>query len=448
MTQPHLSAVPPPAAGPPASRLFFTLFFTLTSFAEGGQAVVLLWLTYALTSNAFLIGVMVVLGYLPAALLGLLFKRFADRGRANLVARATNTVLSGVSLLLAVQHLSSGDHVALSITAIALSQIVLSIAKMFNKAALNRLIRASFEAEAAKSFLAMSQSASLIGQVFGAGLAGVALAQGWVTASLFCAAAAYAASALSLARGTRGVAARRRGEERRRGAERFGQRAEHRERGADGPGPAPIHWHYGLVAVLVFSVPSSGALQFLNTLLVPLADAVAPGRPSYYALLNIVTVCGGFLAGILLSASAVSPRRVLAWALPATTLLALALAVFDSRLVVAVVGFALSLVVTCHVICMQVLTNQVPQEHEVGQFAVVRNVVASLAKAGYAFAAGTLAGLWGVTVASVVLAGSTALFALAWLVTRPLPHVMGPPPDVSSKSRLTPEEPKAGAGSG
>ncbi|MFF4183038.1 MFS transporter [Streptomyces sp. NPDC001691] len=407
-------APPPPAPARRSSRLFFTLFFTLSSFAEGGQAVVLLWLTYALTSSALLIGLMVVLGYLPAALLGLLFKRFADRGRAGRVARRTNTTLSVVSLLLAIQHFSSGGRTALSITVIALSQVVLSIAKMFNKAALNRLIRGAFEREEAGRLLAVSQSASLTGQVFGAGLAGVALAQGWITAGLVCAALAYAASAGSLALGTRGYADRAEPSPGTKESPADGGERTRGERAA-----VRIRWSPALIGVLVFSVPSSGALQFLNTVLVPLASAVAPEQPSYYALLNIVTIAGGFLAGVLLSTGAVSSRRVLGWALPVTVVLALSLALVDAAYLVAVVAFGLSLAVTCHVICMQVLTNQVPADHEVGQFAVVRNVVASLAKAAFSFAAGTLVGVYGVTAAFVVLACSTALFAVGWLVMRP-----------------------------
>ncbi|TJZ59010.1 MFS transporter [Streptomyces piniterrae] len=405
----------PPSPSPPRrnSRLFFTLFYTLSSFAEGGQNAVLLWLTYALTSNAFLIGVMVVLSYLPAAVAGLLFKRFADRGRANVVARSTNLTLSLVSLLLAIQHFSTGDNIPLSITVIAASQIVLSFAKMFNKAALNRLVRGAFGKEDAKRLLAASQSASLIGQVIGTGLAGMALAQGWITAGLLCAALSYAASAGSLALGTKGYP---------------GGAAASSGGAAEAPSPATrkpqaIRWNRGLVTVLLFSVPSSGALPFLSTLLVPLAKSVSPGQPSYYALLNIVTSAGGFLAGIVLSTGLVGSRRVLRWALPVATVLAPALGLLDLAYGVAVIAFLLSLVATCHVITMQVLTNQVPQDHEVGQFAIVRNVVASLAKAGFALAAGTLAGLYGITVPYAVLAASTALFTVVWLVMRPERHI-------------------------
>jgi hypothetical protein len=399
-----LLPAPSPAPVRRGSRRFFTLFYTLSSFAEGGQNAVLLWLTYALTNDAFLIGVMVVLSYLPAAVAGLVFKRFADRGRANLVVRATNLTLALVSLLLAVQHFAGGG-VTLSIAVIAASQVVLSFAKMFNKAALNRLVRHSFAKDEAKRLLAVSQSASLIGLVLGAGLAGVALAQGWITAGLLCAALAYAASAGSLALGTRGY-----------------------RDPSSSPGPRAsaraLAWNRGLVAVLVFSVPGSGALPFLSTLLVPLARTVSPGHPSYFALLSIATSTGGFLAGILLSTGTVTYRQVLRWALPVTAVLAPALGLVHVEYLVALIAFLLSLVVTCHVITMQVLTNQVPQDHEVGQFAIVRNVVASLAKAAFALAAGSIFGLFGITVAYTTLAVSAALFVLAWLVMRPERHTL------------------------
>jgi len=178
------AAPAPVATEPPASsraqRLLFLAFFLLTSLAEGSQAVVVLWLTYDLTDSAFLIGVMIVLGYLPAAIVGMLYRVRADRDRADRVARRTNTVLSVASLVLALQQAVSGASVALSIAAIALAQIVLSLAKMLNKAALSRLIRYSFESWRAKRFLETSSSASLVGQVAGAGLAVVTAVQAFI----------------------------------------------------------------------------------------------------------------------------------------------------------------------------------------------------------------------------------------------------------------------------
>ncbi|WP_438484867.1 MFS transporter [Streptomyces sp. S186] len=397
--------------------MFFLLFFAFSALAEGAQGVVLLWLTYALTNNAFLIGVMVVLGYLPAALLGLAYQRVADRGRADRLARTTNTVLSTTSFLLAVEQLLAGHRIGLSLVVIGMGQVVLSLVKMVNKAALGRLIRVSFDADGARRFLAMSSSASQIGQVVGAGLAGVVLAQGWVVGGLLGSALTYAASAVCMVLGTRGVARVINTVESAPSSGRAAPNRANPERAR-----SSLRWNPRLVAVLVFSVPSSGGLQFMTTLLVPLAALVAPNQPSYYSLLNVVTVCGGFLAGIALSTNAVSPRRVLGWALPVVSVMALALAAlarFDTKYPVALLSFALSLVITCHVVCMQVLTNQVPEEHETGQFAVVRNNAAALAKAAYSFAAGALIGVYGVGVAVRLLAVSMACFSLAWAVLRP-----------------------------
>jgi Major Facilitator Superfamily len=405
-----LQSATPTATAPSsgAKARFFTLFYTLSSLAEGGQMAVLLWLTYALTSNAFLVSLMVVLGYLPSAIVGLVFKRLADQGRADRMARSTNSVLSVTSLLLAGQQLVWGNLIALSITVIAVSQVVLSMAKMINKAALNRLIRNLFDKSQGKRVLEVSSSSLLIGQVVGAGVAGLLLAENWIVIGLVVAALSYAGSALFMVLATRGYTE---------GAEEPASEAATGGTGKAGRRPT-IHWTAALISVLVFSVPSSGALQFVTTMLVPLAHDIAPQEPTYYAVLNVVSTVGGFLAGVLLSTNIVTARPVLNWALPMTCVLALALAAAHNRYLVAVVGFLITLIIICHVICMQVLTNRTPRDHEIGQFAVVRNVVASLAKAAFSFAAGVLIGLFGIATTSVVLAMSMAVFSLAWFVAQ------------------------------
>lgn len=416
MLQPATPTAPAPSSGTKAR--FFTLFYTLSSLAEGEQTVVLLWLTYTLTSNAFLVSVMVVLGYLPSAIVGLVFKRLADQGQADWMARRTNSVLSVTSLLLAGQQLVSGNLVALAITVIAVSQAVLSMAKMINKAALNRLIRNLFDKSQGKRVLEVSSSSSLIGQVVGAGVAGLLLAENWIVIGLLMAALSYAGSALFMVLATRGYSE---------GTQESA--SEVATTSATGPtSRRPIHWTAALISVLVFSVPSSGALQFVTTMLVPLAHDLAPQEPTYYAELNVASIVGGFLAGILLSINIVTARQVLAWALPMTCVLALALAATPSRYLVTVIIFLITLIIICHVICMQVLTNQTPRDHEIGQFAVLRNVVASLAKAVFAFAAGALISLFGITTTSVVLAVSMAVFSLAWFVAQARAQVFAAEP--------------------
>ncbi|MEZ0090330.1 MFS transporter [Streptacidiphilus sp. EB129] len=411
--------------------LLFLLYFLFGSLAEGCQGIVLLWLVYDLSHNAFLVSVMVMLGYLPAAVIGLLFKRIADRGRADRIARSTNLTLACTSTVLGVQQLAAGHAVALVLTVIGVVQVVLSLAKMLNKAALNRLIRLAFADQDAAQLLKTSSSVSLIGQVAGAGLAGLVLTQGWIAAGLLCAAVAYAASAGSLALGTRGAEAAECaardgagvGDYRDEGDGRLAAGTAVRvaggaepERAVRGGAVGKIRWSSALVSVLVFSVPSSGALQFIAILLVPLSRQVAPDQPSYYAILGIVAIGGSITASLLLSANLVTAGQVMGWALPATAALALLLATLPSRYPAGLLSFLITVTITAHVICMQVLTNQLPRPQEIGQFAVARNVVASLAKASFSLAAGTLIEVFGLSTASVVLAGVLAAFWIGWLL--------------------------------
>lgn len=382
------------------SSAHVTAFFLLSQLAEGGQSVILLWLTYALTGNAVLVGVVVLLSYLPATIVGLFFRRFADRGRADHIAQRTNIVLSVVSLLLAAELWAAGSSAVPTIAAIMASQIVLSLVKMVNKAAIGRLVRDSFDEATSRRVLQISSSASLIGIVVGAGIAGVLISRGWTVPSVLLAAAAYVASAVTMTRGTRGY----------RPSDpppaRSGDDVGHAVRSA--------RWDARMVTVLLFSVPSSGALQFVATLLVPLSQAISPGHPGYYAILDVSSIVGGFLAGALLSANVLSSRLVLNLGLPVAAALALALGATEDQRLVPVMSFALSFAITAHVVCMQVLTNQVPEPHEVGQFTVMRNIVASLSKAVFSFAAGALVGLTSSRTAAVVLAVSFVPFAIAW----------------------------------
>lgn len=377
-----------------------TAFYLLSSLAEGGQSLILLWVTYALTNSALLVSVVVLLGYLPATIVGMFFRRFADRGRADHIVQRTNIVLSVVSALLAFEQFVAGSSVAPTVAAILSSQVVLSLVKMVNRAALGRLLRDSFDDATCRRVLQLSSSFSLMGIVIGAGVSGVMVSQGWAVPSLVLAAASYVASSVTMTLRTRTYrpsAAT---------ATAHSPRVGEMLRGA--------RWDLRMLTVMVFSVPSSGALQFVSTLLLPLSQAISPGHPTYYAVLDVTSVCGGFLAGTLLSMSVLSSRLVLNVALPVSAVLAAALGASNSTPVVAALAFAVTFAITAHVVCMQVLTNQVPASHEVGQFTVMRNIVASLAKATFSLSAGALVGVTSPHTAAFVLAVAFLPFAIAW----------------------------------
>lgn len=382
----------------------FTAFYFFSAFAEGVQSVVMLWLIYAVTKNPLLVGTMIVLGYLPPAVAGLAFRRHADHGRADRIVRRANLWFAIVPGIVA-SELIIGGPVALTIGLMMASRIALGLVKLVNTAAIGRLVRDSVDYATRARVLQVSSSSSLIGLVTGTGIGGVMASAGLSGPSLLLASAAYVGGAAIIARGTRGY------------RPSAGQYA------AQGAGAAqPTRRLLGdlrIAVILVFSVPSSGGLQYLSTLLVPLSQTISPGNPTYYAVLDIAASCGGFLAGVLLSTALVSSRLVLYAGLPVCALLAVAFGLTRNPVLVVILAFALTLVITSHVVCMQVLTNQVPEAHAVGEFTVLRTVVASLAKMSFAFGAGAVIGALSLRMATVVLALSFVPFAVAWFALGP-----------------------------
>jgi hypothetical protein len=167
-----------------------------------------------------------------------------------------------------------------------------------------------------------------------------------------------------------------------------------------------------LRTILLYSFPSSGALPFISTVAVPLAQSVAPGSGDFYAVLSVAGMGGGFLAGTALTSKRLSSHLVLQAAFPAAAVLAATIALFRWPAAVVLLYLVLSAVLTTHVMVMQVLTNQAPPEDQVGRFTVVRNAVAGTAKCVAALVAGWLVealGLTGAWIALAVLLGAAGV---------------------------------------
>ncbi|WP_177180061.1 hypothetical protein [Corynebacterium spheniscorum] len=63
------------------------------SCAEMTQVVAMVWVTFALTKNATLVGIVNAAIFLPGVVLGLYFHRHADKGDAGSLLKLTNRVL-------------------------------------------------------------------------------------------------------------------------------------------------------------------------------------------------------------------------------------------------------------------------------------------------------------------------------------------------------------------
>lgn len=379
-------------------------FFFVNSAAETAQGVAMLWATYVLTHNAVFVGAINAAAYLPGVVVGLVVRKRADSGHAARLLSMTNWVLFTGSTALTLVWVSRAGHgVVLGMFAVV--QCALSLVKMLNKAYVGRFVRERFATRDAVRLLERATSLGLVGGLVGGGAAGLVLDG---AAADWCFGTAAALYLLSL------VAVRI--------AAADPHVAERDPAAAAVPPPAPAQkaevpgmvGRRALRMILVFSVPSSGALPFITTLTVPLAASVAPGSGLFYSVLTITAMCGGFLAGVVLSGGKVSMASTLGGALAVGCPLVAGLALVDGRVGVVALMFLASMVLTAHVMAMQVLTNQAPAAGEVGRFTVLRNSVAGAAKGGFSLLAGWLTDIAGLGTAWLALAASLAVFAVTW----------------------------------
>ncbi|MEV5499528.1 MFS transporter [Nonomuraea fuscirosea] len=381
-------------------------FFFLGSAAEAVQRVAVLWVSYELTGNAMVTGAMGAAAYVPGVVLGLLLRKKADAGQAARLLALTNWVLFTGSSALALVWAAKLPQEAI-LGAFALVQCSLSVVKTLNKAYVGRFIRRQFASANGVRVRERATSMALIGGLVGGGSAGLLLDTIEAGPCFGVAALLYLLSLLAVRR----IATERTAPERARSGTESGESGEARASAASKPPPVSTS---ALRMILLYSIPSSGALPFISTVTVALTQTVAPGSSTFYSILTVAGTCGGFLAGIVLSSGRLPSAVILSAALVTGGLLTAGLVSTRWQPTVVLLMLLLSMALTAHTMVMQVLTNQAPPEDQVGRFTVVRNSVAGLAKGGFALLAGWLVESAGLTVAGLVLAAVLGVFGIVW----------------------------------
>lgn len=397
-----------------------TCFAAVGAVAEGLQLVALMWTTLHLTGSAWVVGVVNAFAYVPGVIAGVALRRAFDRGSAITTLSRTNWICVAFSLALTATVITGLPTPAL-ITLFCASQAALSIAKLANKSALARALRQIIGRPDLPAVQGRISSTTIIGGVIGSGVSGLLLA---LVGPAWCFAAAgalYAVSVLlirALGRGDRAATAADGGPARavRPGAPQSGAPSSGGASSAIGAesAPQPLDGGRLLALVLLVSIPSSGALQYVTALLPTFANAVVPGSAPFYSAVDIAAMLGGVLAGALLGVSARVRRMVQHYALVTGGLLCLLLVPqWPAVVSVFLVGLA-ALVITAHVVGMQIATNQLAPDGEIGRYMAVRNAGAGLAKAVFSVAAGVLAQIGGVPSAWLALAGLLIAVAAAF----------------------------------
>ena len=386
------------------SHLYQSFVF-LFSLATAIYATMAVWVIYSYSHSAFLVSVMIVLGYMPAAIVGIFFSSIADQGQPVLKLHAGNGVMILCALALLAAVVIQHDFPVATVILVGASQVLLSLVRMFNQSGVAVLLRKLFDKDNGAKMMQLSASNSLIAQAIGTCLAGLMLNTRWLFIGIILSIVLYLISSAILHRLPRGES-----------LSSPSAKSSH----DDYSGMTQPFWRdRTLLSLLFFSVPSSGALQFQAALLAPLAGRVMEDSPGYFSLLNILCMMGGFLAGMMLSSGRIPAKLVLNAALPVIALCSAILSISSHPLVIGALSFFLALITTAHIICMQVKTNQVPDEANVARYAVMRNASGAISKSSFSLLAGGLASLVGLSVSLHVLACLLLLFSGFWFLFKP-----------------------------
>lgn len=391
------------------NALALKAFYCTSSCAEAMQGLALIFSVFSATRSSILVGIVGATAYLPGVIASIVFRSVVDRKGTERHLSISNFILVVGSLALLLSQAMSASLIAFVAT-VLLVQSSLSIVKAFNKAFVGRVIRLKFPGVEGARVLQKSTALGIVGGLVGAGCAGLLIdvvGVVWcfaLTCALYCLSLCFANVVLSH-KGSR---------------HRFGVH-DRIERGVDrSAAERKIETSGGnlsriMVIVLMFTVPSSAFLPYIDTMIAPLADLLVDGSTaSYLSLLSVSVSVGGVVAGACLSFAAVPLVSILKWSLPLASASCFAFVFVRSPFIAPILLFLCAFFGTVNVLAMQVLTNQAPTPSRVGSFTLLRNAFAGLAKAGASLLAGVLISVSGVTLAWSAAACCLLLVGGCW----------------------------------
>lgn len=390
----------------------FKAFYCVSSCAESMQGLALIYSIFVETKSALWVGVAGSAAYLPGVIASILFRSVADGMHAERHLSVSNSVLAVGSIALL---LSETINASLSIYLIVvlLSQSILSITKAFNKAFAGRIIRLHFADAKGVDVLQKATALGVIGGLVGAGAAGllidlIGVAFCFVlTCALYIGSVYFANHAVSK-KNTFNPPQLDDGLKEQVDHEGAGSQLKVKTSGR--------HLSRIMRLVLIFTVPSSALLPYINTMIPPLADFLMDGSIGFYlSLLTVSASVGGAVAGMCLSVGTVSLVSILNWSLVLSGINCLAFVFIRSPLIAPVFLFLCAFFGTLNVLAMQVLTNQAPSPQRVGSFTLVRNAFAGLAKAGSSLLAGAIISVSGLMLAWSIVACCLLFVGGCWL---------------------------------
>lgn len=389
------------------SALALQLFYLFSSAAELMQGVGIVFAIYSITGSSTWVGILGACAYVPGVIFSLIFSHSADDSQTENKLSISNIYLVLGAILLSIFELFN-INTHLHIILFLVVQSSLSVVKAFNKSYSSRIIRLFYSGKSGAKIIQRANSFGILGGLIGAGLSGIIIDHldiiwCFTSATLLYIISLYAAKcSLRTAIPKSNF--------------KLGESKETLEATRFTYSNSKLE-NQILHIVLIFSIPSSSLLPYLNTLSVPLANLVSPNASaSYLSLLTLAASGGGICAGLFLSTIHVPRKYILNYSLPLVIICSSILSIIDSSIVITLFIFLYSFLATAHVLTMQVLTNQLPSVEEVARFTLLRNAWAGMSKGIASIIAGVVISVGGISFGWVMIASFLTLVVFAWFL--------------------------------
>lgn len=384
---------------------FFQIYNFLSCSAEGIQTVVFLWLIYHETHSPMLVSLTIVSSYLPSAVLGFFFLKKADASSPGKQLFISNVSLSAISLIVYFILMRNEGFELITLSIFYLAQAVLSVVKMFNKSSQNRIIRTAFSNSDAIKALQLASSGMQAAQVFGAAIGGWAISTGYYMQALMLTCCIYLLNIYISTLFEKGHPDNK-------DAEVIVQIHSVTKKNESF---TYLFRSKDFLLPLIFTVPSSGALQFLNTSL-PSLSSLYGNSEQIYPVLNMTLQCAVIISGIAAALNMLSLKSSLRFSLCISGI-CLILMCLSTRNYYAVYFFLFltSFFVSWHMISIKVLTNQMPDIEHIGKFTMMRNSVASGVKIVFSLSSGAFLTFYSITTTYLILATLLIFFNVLWV---------------------------------
>lgn len=383
---------------------FFQIYNFLSCSAEGIQTVIFLWLIYHETHSAILVSLTIVSSYLPSAILGFIFLPHADANSPSRQLLFSNIFLGVISLLVYIILVRSEGLGLLTLSIFYFTQAILSVVKMFNKTSQNRIIRQTFAKADAIRALQLASSGMQAAQVLGAAIGGWAISTGYYMHALMLTCFIYFLNIYVSSLFERGG----------KNAKEAKSIRPVNSAATDQTSVSFIFGSKNFLLPLIFTVPSSGALQFLNTSL-PSLSSLYSNSGNIYPLLNLTLQVAVIFSGIAATLNLLSLKSSLSFSLLISGISILFICVSTGhQYALYFFLFTTCCFVSWHMISIKVLTNQMPDINHIGKFTMIRNSIASWVKIIFSLSSGIFLTFHSIKTTYLILAMLLIFFNLLW----------------------------------